>query len=43
MYCDQHILSQAARMFLTLLHGNKLLSGEQTEEQEQRGNFFLSY
>lgn len=30
------ILSQAAHTVLTFLHGNKLLSGEQIEEPEQR-------
>lgn len=29
------ILSQAAHIFLTLIHGNKLLSGEQIEDPEQ--------
>lgn len=30
------ILSQAAHIFLTLLQGNKLLSGEQIEKTEQK-------
>lgn len=29
------ILSQTAHIFLSLLHGNKLLSGEQIEDPEQ--------
>lgn len=35
------ILSHVVHIFFTLLPGNKLLSGEQIEEPEQRGKKFF--